>query len=1791
MKPQFLLISLSLCFLSQMAMSQISADFTAYPKINCNLPYEVTFQNLSQGDTAWLWDFGDGNTSFFPGPIHQYATADTFTVTLIAFGPSGSDTIIKENYIITLPAPAAPILSKVRDTVDCGRGIKLSAVGGSDLVWYDFTNREVATGDTFNLPTVLAPSIYRVRAEEVGPSLKVGPANDTTVGPHGAYANALNGLQFDVYRSIVLKSVLVNARTSKTRTIIVRDTFGAILQTKHVYVPAGMQRVPLNLKLLPGNYELVGSGLEFYRNASGAGNNLSYPYELSDYLSINKAVGNPAYYYYFYDWEIGALCQSPFAQVNIMVNEIESPVFTPDTVVIDCGEPVELGLPTYPPYASHWFDRNGDLMIIGDSLKNQYINTTRTYYAKNEYRSPIISLGPKHPDSLRAKSSFYEPAFHYLEFEVYSPVELTSVLVHTSGGVDIIEVRDLAGNTLKTFNPRLSLGDNRVLLNLKLLPGVYRIGGMYLRLRRNANSPVDYPYKINNLISLTRSSGGNTVYNFFYDWHVKAICESQADSVFLQIDSLETPLLTKLSDTVSCGDSTSFYAFSTDTLHWYDTSGTLVHIGSKLHLPNVSAKASYLVRAEARKKMKVGPFSPDSLGFNVYSNDPLYSPLIYNQGVGFTVHERVLIKSIAVFPALDGIREIVIKDQLGDTIKSYSAFLKAGMDRINLNTVLSPGEYTISGNDLALKINLNGPSRYPYSIDGLIELTGSVVGPGSWYFYFYDWEVESVCYSPFTQVDVDVSPRDKVNILADTISTTCGKEIALIASSQGKTRWYNVDGYSIGAGDTLVLPFATASRKFFAVDQAPNHNMHVGPGAPDSSGMKAFFETPEERGLSFRVYSNVVLKSVLVEADSSGKREIIIRREDGSIYHKFDVLLASGRNRIRMEISFSPGKYFIGGKMLGLAGDTTSSHTLPFPFSITGVISIDHSLVDTSYSRDAVYYYFFDWEIETGCASETDSVFVEVNPVGSKPLVSPPGVSLYCPDSVSFITSGDAVIWFDQSGTVISQSDTLTRNRIAGSTSFFCQTINESPSLFGGHRYVPSQKGGIWDSNGYTYMQFEVLEDMELVSVSAISDSAGIRKILLLDGNGVSIDSFLRNIQIGPQRIPLGISLPSGDYQLGGDNLRLSFQNENIQYPSDVSGLISITGNNVDSSSWFYFFDWEVKRTCTSDYAAIPVDFVPVPKPIVGSDTVDLACNSKDTLTAQSLDQTLWFDNQGILVGRGDTLIVPVLNDSMTYYAVNETPERFYKGGITNRTVGSGSYNFSPGGLIFDVNEEVFLRSVKVYGGSAGTRTFLYQDSLGITLDSLTLFVPSGESRVNLNFLLQLGKGHQLLATGTVDFYQDTSLARFPYDIYSYLTIQRSTSHQGLNQYLYFYDWEIGDPACESEGAAVHVQFNPFKIPTNISGADSLCYETQTSLDASPSTGTWLDAQGNFLAQGSEFSTPQLSNNTSYTFIRESPAATQHLGPANGDSLGAGAYHQSPTVTSLTFSVDTSLRLNSVWVDAGAAGVRNIMLQDGNGTPLKIFQKFIPQGKSRVDLGIEFQPGEYMIGGRNLNLYRNSNVSAYPFNIPGWMSITGSSDGPGSYYYFYDWEIQEIPCKDDSVNYEITVLPQIDPFFSWISTDSGLTFSNLSMPNQASWHWDFGDGETSSLASPTHQYRDTGYFEVSLTVSNGICDSTYSDRVHYLGPRLSIEESTTGHVTLFPNPGKGRFTLEAQAEGIRRMQVFVYDMQGREVYRSAVRHTAVLKTEIDLRAMPVGTYLVRLRAGDSSILRKFIKQE
>ncbi|MGB4505904.1 MAG: DUF3344 domain-containing protein [Candidatus Methanoculleus thermohydrogenotrophicum] len=109
---QFLVVE----YPAEAPMIDFSADVTSG-----DAPLPVTFTATNTGGPVddWLWDFGDNTTSTEQNPTHEYPGDGTYTVTLTATGPGGSDTATKENYITVGAATIA--VSVTPDAIAFGR--------------------------------------------------------------------------------------------------------------------------------------------------------------------------------------------------------------------------------------------------------------------------------------------------------------------------------------------------------------------------------------------------------------------------------------------------------------------------------------------------------------------------------------------------------------------------------------------------------------------------------------------------------------------------------------------------------------------------------------------------------------------------------------------------------------------------------------------------------------------------------------------------------------------------------------------------------------------------------------------------------------------------------------------------------------------------------------------------------------------------------------------------------------------------------------------------------------------------------------------------------------------------------------------------------------------------------------------------------------------------------------------------------------------------------------------------------------------------------------------------------------------------------------------------------------------------------------------------------------------------------------------------------------------------------------------------------------------------------------
>ncbi len=85
--------------------AQLVANFSASPTYGC-APLLVTFSDSSTGNpTSWKWDLGNGTISFLQNPSVTYFNPGQYNVKLVVSNSTGSDSIIKSQFITIHDAP------------------------------------------------------------------------------------------------------------------------------------------------------------------------------------------------------------------------------------------------------------------------------------------------------------------------------------------------------------------------------------------------------------------------------------------------------------------------------------------------------------------------------------------------------------------------------------------------------------------------------------------------------------------------------------------------------------------------------------------------------------------------------------------------------------------------------------------------------------------------------------------------------------------------------------------------------------------------------------------------------------------------------------------------------------------------------------------------------------------------------------------------------------------------------------------------------------------------------------------------------------------------------------------------------------------------------------------------------------------------------------------------------------------------------------------------------------------------------------------------------------------------------------------------------------------------------------------------------------------------------------------------------------------------------------------------------------------------------------------------------
>jgi len=176
------------------------------------------------------------------------------------------------------------------------------------------------------------------------------------------------------------------------------------------------------------------------------------------------------------------------------------------------------------------------------------------------------------------------------------------------------------------------------------------------------------------------------------------------------------------------------------------------------------------------------------------------------------------------------------------------------------------------------------------------------------------------------------------------------------------------------------------------------------------------------------------------------------------------------------------------------------------------------------------------------------------------------------------------------------------------------------------------------------------------------------------------------------------------------------------------------------------------------------------------------------------------------------------------------------------------------------------------------------------------------------------------------------------------------------------------------------------------------------------------------------------------------------------------------------------------------------------------------------------------------------------------------------------------------------------------SVSGNVIVINSSTGNNLTYFWDFGDGNTSTLAYPNYTYSTNGPFQICLTVSNGNgCTSTYCDSINSGGivlkqsgftiniqaPALTDiknEIDLISELNTYPNPVKNNLTIELNLTENTQIEIVATDLIGNIVAKIINESMTIGINTIqwNVNNLPNGVYLLNIKSNNSIKTKKLV---
>lgn len=219
----------------------------------------------------------------------------------------------------------------------------------------------------------------------------------------------------------------------------------------------------------------------------------------------------------------------------------------------------------------------------------------------------------------------------------------------------------------------------------------------------------------------------------------------------------------------------------------------------------------------------------------------------------------------------------------------------------------------------------------------------------------------------------------------------------------------------------------------------------------------------------------------------------------------------------------------------------------------------------------------------------------------------------------------------------------------------------------------------------------------------------------------------------------------------------------------------------------------------------------------------------------------------------------------------------------------------------------------------------------------------------------------------------------------------------------------------------------------------------------------------------------------------------------------------------------------------------------------------------------------------------SNNTSNFSWKFPGGNPLTSDDTTVVVVYNSVgDYTASLIASNDygtDTAKHQLIIRPSAEASYTFGVDNLTLTANNNST-NADTYLWTFGDGESSTLENPIHEYSSTGNYHITLRAYNSCSVDSTSKNLFIVNIDDPLNELD---IKLYPNPSYGIYTLDVASFKADEIDIKIYDVLGRLVKAKHWAKTQKIHEDINIEDQPAGNYIFQLNYQGRILTGKLIK--